>query len=282
MKSPWLYLSICFSLSWLAEGQAQDHGHLNVGAVARTQDAKLSFDNGSDFAIASSYVKTLNFASTGKFAGVFEGNITLTALHANDAFGDPVPEAPLPGSFVVAEIVSVEGPRGGQFQFWETNSTTAPAFSIPVETRNGEFRFELSEAALGAGEPGGDPYGHIHGRRFSATVPGLYAIGFRAIDTSSNGASGGPLHSPSDVLVIHFQAGVNITKLETQEDGVRVSLAAPAGFTWQLRSSDHVPGADGTDVGAPVTGTDTVIEIEDARPLTSCRVYWAVGTPATP
>src|SRR4030095_15046494 len=88
---------------------AQDHGHLNVGA----NGTSLTFDNGDTF--TDPYVKTLLFTNSGKYANVYNGNITLTALHSRDAFGVLDPAAPKPGSFAVAEIVSVDGPVGGAF-----------------------------------------------------------------------------------------------------------------------------------------------------------------------
>src|ERR1043166_1651376 len=136
---------------------AQDvHGHLNVGAAGQKQNDKLLFSNGRDFATASEYVKLLSFTNATKYAGYYQGNITLTALHSFDAFGEPDPSAPAPGSFIRAEIVSVKGPDGGAFGFWETNSTTDPTFSIPTGTSGASYAFDLSEADLGAGQPGGD------------------------------------------------------------------------------------------------------------------------------
>src|SRR5436190_18279876 len=143
MNNVIIFLISALSLGVVANGQ--DHGHLNVGAAAQTQGAKVRFDNGADFTAGSLYVKTLTFTNEGKYANVYSGNITLTALHATDAFGDPVPGGPAAGSFLVAEIVSVDGPEGGEFQFWETNSTTEATFHIPVGTTNASYKFELSE-----------------------------------------------------------------------------------------------------------------------------------------
>src|SRR4026208_1564028 len=96
-------------------------------------------------------------------------------------------------------------PSGGAFGFWDAGST-APTESVQLgETSTNLFR--LTEAD---GSPGTDPYGHIHGRRMSATRPGIYAIGFQVFDTSINGVNGGPIHRPSDVLPVVFQAGINI------------------------------------------------------------------------
>jgi hypothetical protein len=74
---------------------------LNVGASGPA----LTFDNGSSF--KTPYVKTLLFSDTGKYANLYNGNITLTALHSTNAFGETDPAAPKPGALIVAEIVSV-------------------------------------------------------------------------------------------------------------------------------------------------------------------------------
>jgi len=263
-----------------ATTRAQDHGHLNVGATAQTNGAQLRFDNGADF--IGDYVKTLTFTNAGKFANLFQGNITLTALHSANAFGEPAPGAPAPGAFILAEIVSVQGPEGGQFQFWETNSTTLPAVSISTGNTNAGFKFELSEIALGAGEPGGDPYGHIHGRRFTLTKPGLYSIGFRALDISRNGPGGSPIHGASDILHVYFQGDVNITRVEPDVDHVHVTFGAMLGYNWQLQSKDSFSEIKWTNISLPVVGNDKLTEIEDERPVGPGRFYRVVGTPVTP
>jgi hypothetical protein len=281
MKNKYVVVaSLIGAVLWTARTQAQDHGHLNVGAAAQTSGAQLRFDNGADF--AADYVKTLTFTNAGKYANLFQGNITFTALHSLNAFGEPVPGAPAPGAFILAEIVSVAGPAGGRFQFWETNSVTTPAIGIPTGSANTGFRFELSEAALGAGEPGGDPFGHIHGRRFTVTKPGLYSVGFRAVDVSANGTAGGPIHSVSETLHVYFQGDVNVTKVEPDLDRPHVTFGAMAGYSWQLQSKDTLSDAIWAPAGLPVSGNDKLIEIEDDRPAGLSRVYRLMGTPVSP
>jgi hypothetical protein len=255
---------------------AQDHGHLNVGA----NGTSLTFDNGVTF--EDPYVKTLLFTNTGKYANVYNGNITLTALHSRDAFGDLDRAAPKPGSFVVAEIVSVDGPTGGAFQFWETNSTSAPAVSVPTGTTNAGFRFEVSEAALGAGQSDGDAFGHIHGRRFTATAPGLYTIGFRAYDLSTNGPNGGPLQTPSGAQLINFQAGVVLTQIEPDVSHVHITFGAMAGFSWQLQFTDSLSEPHWQDTNSPLVGDDTLQEIQDHHAVTGNRFFRVVGTQLPP
>ena len=59
---------------------AAQHGHLNAGALGTNQNDKLFFANGADFVDSSGYVKTLTFTNGGRFAGYYEGNITLTSI----------------------------------------------------------------------------------------------------------------------------------------------------------------------------------------------------------
>ena len=182
----------------------------------------------------------------------------------------------------MAEIVSVDGPAGGEFGFWDRTSTTAPTHSIPAGTENGEFQFEISDAELGAGRPGADAFGHIHGRRFTATRAGLYTVGFRAIDTSTNGDANGAIHSPSEVLYIQFQAGVNIIGFEIIEDANVVTAALPGNFIWQLETKDSMNDALWKAVNAPVLGHDQIVEMHDPFPGHPNRFYRLSGTAIEP
>lgn len=258
---------------------AQDHGHLNAGAVAQEQNAPLSFDNGADFITNSLYVKTMSYTNSGKYANYYQGNITLTALHAVDAFGDPVVGGPSPGSFIIAEIVSVNGPAGGAFGFWETNSVDLPTFDIPTGTTNASYRFDLSEASLGAGTPGGDPFGHIHGRRFTASKPGLYAVGFRLWDLSTNGDNAGPIHQPSGVMAVYFQAGNTINSVLHDLGGTTVTFGAgsDANYTVQF-NTDLLQPLNWKDVET-VAGTDKLVTIPDSEVRGSRGFYRLMVTP---
>src|SRR5258706_13539102 len=133
---------------------AQDHGHLNVGAESQTVGSKLIFANGAAFATNSGYVKTLTYTNGPTYAGYFHGNTTLTVLPATAEHAGPDPQAPALGSYIVAQLVSLEGPEGGEFAFWDTGGIT-PSFSIKVGEA-GTNTWILSE---NAGAPGTDPYG---------------------------------------------------------------------------------------------------------------------------
>jgi hypothetical protein len=177
------------------------HGHLNAGATGQNQNDQLVWVNGAAFAAGSGYVQNMAFSDSGRYAGLFNSGPTFTAVSMTNAGG------PAAGSFLTAEIVSVAGPAGGQFAFWEGEDQgggSSPLFSILTGGTGLSYRFALSDVSLGAGIAGQDPFGHLHGRRFTTTIEGLYTIGFRVFDTSVNGAGGGPIHLPSEVLYLNF------------------------------------------------------------------------------
>jgi len=203
MKSTTLHkTALALSAVLLATGTAlAQHGHLNAGATGQNQNDQLAWANGAIFAADSGYVQNMAFAESGRYAGLFNSGPTFTALSLTNTGGSAA------GSFLTAEIVSVAGPVGGQFAFWEGEDQgggSSPLFSILTGGTGLFYRFALSDAAAGAGIAGQDPFGHLHGRRFTTTMEGLYTIGFRVLDTSVNGTGSGPIHLPSDVLFMNF------------------------------------------------------------------------------
>lgn len=194
--------SLTLAALLLTSGTAlAQHGHLNAGATGQNQNDQLVWANGAAFAAGSGYVQNMAFADTGRYAGLFNSGPTFTALHMTDAGGSAA------GSFLTAEIVSLAGPAGGQFAFWEGEDLgggSSPLFSILAGGTGLSYQFALSEASLGAGLAGQDPFGHMHGRRFTTTAEGFYTVGFRVLDTSVNGTGGGAIHAPSEVLYMNF------------------------------------------------------------------------------
>jgi len=240
--------------------RAQDHAHLNVGAVAPTNGAQAVWDNGPDFIASSGYVKTLDHTNSGRFAGYYQNNVTLTAFPATASYGGPTAGAASLGALFHGRISLLSGPPGGRFGFWETNSdaVSGPYVSVGVgETATNLFRITQTDGA-----PTADPFGHIHGRRLSATKQGIYKVGFQAIDVSTNGLGGGPIHPPTGVLPVWFQAGVNIESVEPDyEDGhVHVRFGAPLGTTWQVEYTDSFSPLNWLPAGEPVTGQDYFFE----------------------
>jgi hypothetical protein len=256
------------------------HAHLNAGAAGTQQNDPLIWANGADFAVASSYVKTLDHTNAGRYAGYFQQNITLTSLPATAAHAGPDPAAAALGAVLQCRISCLQAPPGGSFGFWEAGATV-PTISLAA----GQTSSTLWRLSENDGAPGSDPYGHIHGRRFTATQPGVYKIGFTAVDTSTNGASGGPIHTPSAELAIWFQAGVCLSSVEPdlEEGHVHVRFGATAGFTWQLETASELgPAARWLPAGGPVTGADVFIEFTDDMPPGERRFYRVKGALVVP
>ena len=177
--------------------------HLEAGAAGQNQNDALVWENGNELANSSGFVLPLTLATTGRYAGLYNGNITLVAMSSTVAGG------PALGSFLQAEIVSVAGPSGAFFGFWEgldLGGGATPTFNIATGSEGLTLRYALSDVSAGAGQAGQDPAGHLHGRRFTTTEEGLYTVGFRAVDTSLHGTDGGPIHTASDIVYVSFQA----------------------------------------------------------------------------
>jgi len=168
----------------------------------------LYFANGNIFVNTSGFVQTMNYSNSGSYAGSYNSGPTITALAQTAANGaTPHPAAAAFGSFLKLRLETVvSGPAGGTFSFWDSGQTT-PTLSLGVgQTITTGNLFDLSDASLGAGNPGADPYGHLHGRRFSTSEVGDYLVGFRILDTSANGIGGGPIHTQSDLFLMTFRA----------------------------------------------------------------------------
>jgi hypothetical protein len=245
------------------------HGHLNAGALGKNEGDALYFQNGDDFIMTSGYVKTLVWTNAGRFAGYYEGGITPTALPATPETGGPAPEAAALGSFIEMRLVSVEAPAGGLFGFWEAGATN-PTVELSGDGTEAHS-WILSESD---GSPGSDPYGHIHGRRFTATLPGLYRIGFQLVDRSTNGAAGGPIHQPSEVVHLHFQAGITITSMVREATGATVTFGAPANGSYVLEYSTNLATAAGwIPIEGGAQGTDHFESLMDDQVDGATRYY---------
>jgi hypothetical protein len=148
---------------------------------------------------------------------------------------------------------------------------------MPGQTSTNLWRLSESD-----GSAGSDPFGHIHGRRFTATRAGIYKVGFTVVDTSTNGAAGGPIHTPSAELPVWFQAGVNLQSVQPKfaNDQIRIRFGAPAGFSWSLQYTSDLTNTWQTT--HPVTGNDTFIDATHEIPLGQRGFYRLLGTPIEP
>ena len=247
-----ILICLCGTLSIL-EVSAQ-HFHLNVGAQAQTQNSPLFFQNGGAFVTNSGFVLPLPLTTNGTYAGYYS-TASLTPTAIGTGFFDP----PAPGTQVRLRFVSASGPVGGSFGIWDVDgfnpnedAASTLTFSLPVVTVNGTNSILLSENDA---EPGADPFGHIHGRAFSATTPGLYVVTVQAYDNSANGTPSGSIHSPSILLPIYFQAGVTIAGLTRDTNQVTITFASRNGRSYfvQATATPQI-SASWQDIAGPFTG----------------------------
>ncbi|HTR43599.1 MAG TPA: hypothetical protein VMH87_18455, partial [Pseudomonadales bacterium] len=223
---------------------ANNPGHWYAGTTNQNLGQLDEYTNGGNFTATSGYVYWLTYTNTqtgylmtnGVTNYYFGSNPTFTALGngttSSDAGSNPAIAA-TNGALLAMQIVSLAGPPGGHYYFWDlnvTNSThpvamSAPAFTIAVGDAPTNDVFIVSDPSNGAGSPGGDPYGHMHGRRYAVDAPGTYTLGLQVIDLSTNGPNGGPLQTPSQIYYATYQAGQTIQSISVCN--TVVSLTVP-------------------------------------------------------
>lgn len=241
------------------------HGHLNAGAHAPEQNSQLYFVNGASFVEDSGFAISMNYREPEEpYGGYYSGTLTLSALAATPLAGGPAPGHATIGSHIVARIETVDGPEGGIWGFWESNwvlGSDQPTYSVPVGTTDGVETFALSE---NEGLPEDDPFGHIHGRRFTVNKPGLYTVGFRLLDTSTNGDDNGPIHAPGDLFRMRFLAVSNDPPdLTISREGQILLLewTSRAGKSYRMKSALSADGSWET-LGDDLEGTGEVLQTQ--------------------
>ncbi len=252
------------------------HFHLNAGARSPAQNSPLFFQNGDTFVTNSGFVLPLPM-NTGDIQAGYFATASLTPTAIGTGFFD----ASAPGTQVRLRFVSISGPANASFGVWDVpgfnageDPATAITFSIATGTTNGTPSILLSQNDA---EPGADPFGHIHGRAFSATTPGLYVVTVQAYDNSTNGTPSGPIHAPSPLLPIYFQAGVTLAGITRDPTQVTLTFASRAGSSYfvQATPTPEAP-ASWQDIAGPFTGnllqTATEAKGDDAARFYRLRV----------
>jgi hypothetical protein len=229
------------------------HDHLAAGAASTTPGAPLVFANDATFGGDSGFVFNLSAGATNSpYWGYFyTEDLVFASLAATPDFGGPDPGAAALGAHVQAQLLSVEGPLGARFGFWETAQdgvdSTNLTWSVPAPYGNGTNLISVSENDA---SPAADPYGHIHGRIYTVTEPGLYKVTWRFLDTSANGPNGGPVCSPSVPFYLYYQAGLTLGKFTPGTNGLNITFAAPS----NLPDSGEGPATNYTLEGSPALG----------------------------
>jgi hypothetical protein len=240
---------------WPGVVQAQ-HVHINAGASNTAQNAALYFPNGATYNTNAGYDVYLSFTNSGQFSGLYQGSgVSFTSLPGTADNGGPSFGHAAEGAFLQLQLVLMSGPAGGVFGVWTQDmanpAASYPLHSLPVGTTNGTNLLVLSE---GDGSPGSDPYGHIHGRTYTATKPGLYTLGCRIVDTSRNGTGGGPIHTPSALYYFYFQAGLTISSYLKNTNASSVTFGTTAGKSYYVESAPDLWLTNWTTFAGPFTG----------------------------
>ena len=248
--------------------------HIYAGAVGTHLNDALVFTVAPLFDTQSGYRLPMVQRTRGLNAGYYRGDtLTFTVLSATDLGTGQMPGRALLGSRLAVEVVHVAGPAGGALNFWAgdgENPSDQITFSVPVGTTQGTNAFVISE---NDGSPGSDPYGHIHGREFTTTLPGLYTVGFRLLDISTNGFGGGPMHAPSEILSMYFQAGPTIESVQGLTNGFRISFRSAPGITNLLEAADTLDPLTWRSVGVQSRGNSTLQFLVDTNAAAAVRLY---------
>lgn len=239
-------------------------------ALGETNGAPLTFLNASLFETNGGFVANLRQTNSGPFALQFECAIPMLAVPASTVNGGPATNHAALGSLLELQLVSLAGPRQGSLSFWEAGEA-APRFIVPAGETAGTNRFAISESQ---GIPGADPYGCISGRHYTVNEPGLYCLGFRVVDSSTNGPGGGPIHAPSEVYRVFLQAGLTIDWLGVRGNAITACFGGDPDKILYLERSTAA-GAPGTWVGVagPLTGTNCLQTLTDTTATNAQALY---------
>ena len=212
----------------------------------------------------------LRYTNAGPCAANYEIPLQFMAVAGTTANGGPATNHAALGSQLHLQLVSLSGPPEARLGFWDTGQAL-PAFTVRTGQNDCTDCIELTQTA---GVPGDDPYGLITGRRLAVSEPGLYCLGFRVIDVSTNGAGGGPIHQPSPVYHVYLQAGLTISALTRQGISATAVFGGEPGKSFYLESS-LAPGESAAwqTVAGPLAGTARFQTLSDPGAESGARFF---------
>lgn len=253
-------------LEWTTESRAPPF-QLLFGAADLTNGAPLMFLNATNYSADSEFI--VNFTQTSP--GVpYVTHLPMRAVAATVANGGPVAYHAALGSCLEIEMVSFTGPRGGRLGICEEEGDE-PLFEVLTGTQSGTNRIRLT---TGVNSPAADPGGCFEPGRLTLSQAGLYTLGFRVVDTSTNGPAAGPIHASSDLYRMYLQAGHSIASLAVAEGVARVTFGGISGRTFYLERSTHLePNPDWELVAGPLTGEDRLQSLSNT-PLGGASVFY--------
>ncbi len=231
------------------------------GAVGATNGAPLCFINSGEFVTNSLAVVNFRHTNAGPCALRYECALPLMAVPASVYCGGPAADHAALGSRLELELLSLSGPLQATLGLWEPGQAQ-PRFTLAAGETAGTNRVVVSQTS---GAPAADPYGCIAGRHFALSRPGLYCLGFRVVDSSTNGPGGGPIHTPSPLHRVYLQAGMTIAAL-TRSGACATALfgGEPARTFYLERSLALGPTSSWQTVAGPLAGTNRLQTLTDA------------------
>lgn len=274
-----------FKLIWVALASIggglcanAQHVHLFSGAVSQQQGSQLILVNRANYDTNSNggTFPECFFMNDGDplYPGLYQSDATFVALPATIWTGGPAPNCAATNAYLEGKMVYVTGPAGGEISLWEENedaSATTKLFTQPVGTFTGTNRFNISE---GITYPELDPFGHIHGRRFSANKPGLYIVGFQLVDTSTTGAGGGPVHVPSITNYFYFQAGLFCNSMDKTNATVNIRFGAKPFSNYSLEANTNLLSTNWVGIDSYTGNAHSHLhQFTDTNAIASARFY---------
>lgn len=238
MKKHLLVLALA-GLPWIAHA----HDHIEIGLDTATQSS-LSVIAGQPQQLATYFpLGEIPSYDTQSFpGGAFATVLTFSAFDNTS----PPPN----GAMVRIDLISVSGPAGGSFSFWEAGAAS------PTWTRSSAWTSSPSDHPSLSASEDGTGYGHIHGRAFSASKPGDYDVTFQAVDTTGS-------YLPSSTFVIRFTA-IQPPQLliSTQNGALNLSFTSRIDLSYDLQSSTTLQSASWTTIGT-LDGTGGTVEFSE-------------------
>jgi hypothetical protein len=134
------------------------------------------------------------------------------------------------------EIVSVSGPAGGSFAFWEVGATS-PTWSRAAGWNSAQGGIPSFPVVVN-----GD--GHTHGRAFAMDKPGSYAVTFRAVEPD-----GAAEPSAEHTIIFRAQQPPQLS-IGTSGSNVLLSFTNRNGFACDLQVSTNLVAGSWTNVPA--------------------------------
>ena len=204
------------------------HDHVEVGRATANSTQLAMF--GPDVQVATYVPRGEPFSG---YVPLFPGG-----YHAAELTFTSVANAlsPATGANPRIEIISVVGPSGGNFSFWEVNATQ-PTWSRPTgwsSTQGGVPSFMVVVS--------GD--NHVHGRCFTMDRPGTYTVTFRAVATA-----GGFTPSTNKTITFRAQQPPQLS-MSTSGSHVLLSFTNRNGFACDLQVSTDLMAGSWTNVPA--------------------------------